>query len=260
VRRQVEIYKDEYEELRKQLNSAKGSYEHLVNVKPSDYKVKIAYKYQPFAELGGDFCEVRNTDVGVDILVADVAGHDMGASYHTILIKALFDEAQRNGYDGVTMFELINSNLLANTESDRMATALFLRINLQEMTAETVNAAHPSMIYMNSQLPFPRPIKTRGLALGVYENVQFEKRIVPIKPKDRLFIHTDGLTNVYQTNGRTGIRKKLNEAGLDDLIKGYVEFPLGLMVDNVWQGVTRFCHYKYPDDMLLLGIEIPNGD
>ncbi|MCP4107038.1 MAG: fused response regulator/phosphatase [Desulfobacteraceae bacterium] len=254
LNRQIESYLHNYEKLRTQVESAVGAYQNLVQIQKNGYNVLTAFHIQPLSELGGDFADIRDTSAGCDILIADVAGHDMGASYHTVLIKAFFDENCRTGNDGLSFFQLLNQHLLENGNNERMVTALFFRINLKKMHGEVVSAGHPPMIRVQKNTPVPDTVTANGDILGINENVAFGSKSFPLVSGDRFFIYTDGLTNAYCINRQTGKREKLDQEGLDDMIKKYCHQPLKKMVGSIRKEMSN---YRLNDDMLLLGVEIP---
>lgn len=257
LNRQIESCMHKFEKLREQMDLAVGAYQNLICVREETYKVRVAYRHQPLAELGGDFIDVRNIPAGCDILMADVAGHDMGASYHAILIKALFDENCRTGNDGQSFFRLLNKQLLENGKNERMVTALFLHLNLEAMHAEVVSAGHLPMIRFLKRTPVPEPIKATGDVLGIHDHVDFDIRTLPLTSGDRFFLHTDGLTNAYRLNEHTREKEKLGSRGFHRMIEKYSHLSLEKMIGQIENAVTESHNYKFNDDMLLFGVEIP---
>ncbi len=252
--RQIDSYIHNFERLRKQMDAAVGAYQDLIHIREGGYNVRVACQRRPLAELGGDFMDIRNTSAGCDILMADVAGHDMGASYHTVLIKAFFDENCRTGNDGDSFFRLLNKQLIENGKNERMVTAIFLRLNLESMTVELVAAGHPPMIRMLKEAPDPETIVALGDVLGIFDEVGFENVTFPIASGDRLFLHTDGLINAYRLHEHTRKKEKLGAEGLTHLIKKYHPLPLEKMIGHIGEDLSTF---KFNDDMLVLGVEIP---
>lgn len=257
INRKVETYRQHFEKLREQVDLAVGAYQDLVKINEDSYKVPVTYRFRPFAELGGDFVLIRDTETGCDFLVADVAGHDMGASYHAVLIKALFDENGRVSNDGHSFFRFLNTHLIEHGKHKRMVTAIYLRLNLKKMKGEIIAAAHPPLIRLKPNLSVPERLTTKGSVLGIFEDAAFDRRTFPIKSGDRLFLCTDGIPNACRVDGPTGVKMKLSGNGLENLVKKYLQLPLKEMIEHIWQDVFAFCRFKPQDDMLLLGIEIP---
>ncbi len=257
--RELESYKTSFSSLQNEIDAAAITYKDLISIKKGGYHVPVAYRIKALKRMGGDYADIRNTPDGCDILIADVAGHDIAASYHTVLLKAFFDENCRTGKDGRSFFHILNHALLENDQNDRMITAIFLRINLKSMQGEVVSAGHPNMTRFTRKLPMAIPIGAGGSILGLKKRVSFNLVKFNLTPGDRLFLYTDGVINAHYIDGPTGKKYTLYDNGLDDLITRHKKFPLTDIVDNVWDGVMQYCRYKPSDDMLLFGLEIPEN-
>ncbi|MDH5755095.1 MAG: SpoIIE family protein phosphatase [Nitrospinota bacterium] len=255
--RDADLFKRDYEYLRTQMESAVNSYNQIVKFNPEGLKVKVAYRYSPLGSLGGDYFEARNVEDGVEALVADVAGHDLGASYHTVFIKALFDQHSGKPGAGEALMKSINDKFADTFDFGRMATALYIKLNLDTMKGEVVSAGHSGVMIFNPVAGSVRRLSSGGPALGGRGGLNFERVEFSFKSTERIFIHTDGLLNASQVDGRTGSRKRLAEAGLLRFISLHKKLLLEEMVGKVWDDVSNFCHRKFSDDALLLAMEIP---
>jgi len=255
--RQLAYYRNSLEKYEKELKSAKGVYENLVQVKKDAIDFPVAWRLRQYAELGGDFLDVNKTPTGFDILVADVSGHDIGASYHTVLLKAFFEENKRTGLDGNTFFNLLNRQLLESKGSGRIITAIFVRINTEYLNGEVVSAGHPSLIRMRNSQETPFPFQLTGDVLGIHDDVHFETRQFDLKPGDRYFLFSDGIIDCCSIDGITGRKQKLTASGLEQLIKKNNLKSLEESLQLIWEDILAFCHYKPADDMILFAFEIP---
>lgn len=241
--------------LEAQVDSAVKAYRNLTRISENS-NVGVAFYNQPLSQLGGDFADVRNTDRGSDILVVDVSGHDLGASYHAVLIDVFFKEnclsGSRNGAD---FFRLLNEKLLDSGENERMVTAVFLSVDLENMRAEAVSAGHPPFVRHSGGMA--ELSRLRGDILGVLEDADFECRSFPVYSGDRFFLYTDGLVNAYYVNESNGKNIRLSEAGLMDMVEKHGRFPLEEAVARIGNDVAKFSGYSFNDDILLVGLEIP---
>ncbi len=258
--RLVELYKNRFEELRKEVDNAATAYRHLISLNEDGYKAQIACKHFPYKDLGGDFVGVRDTVQGVDVIVADVAGHDLAASHQAIMVKSFFDENSRIRRPGPDFFQILNKALLDHgSGQERMVTALFLSLDFTNMEGEVVSAGHPEIVRYNPRIPVARPVNANGSVLGLLDDVAFNRRVFSLAHGDRLFLYTDGILNASFVDGPTGRKHVLSEDGLDDLItkSGKKATDLKSHVNHIWTGVLDFCRRKHSDDMLLVGIQVP---
>ncbi|KPA09790.1 histidine kinase [Candidatus Magnetomorum sp. HK-1] len=255
--RMLESYKHNYEKLKSEMDSAVGAYQDLINFDMNTCNIPVAYHSQTYSNLGGDLLDIRNTSSGIDILIADVAGHDMGASFHTVLIKAFFDENCRTGNDGQSFFQILNKQLLDNGKNERMVTGIFLRLDLNKMEANFVSAGHPPPIYISKHNQELVNIDVKGPVLGMFDEPSYITRTLPVIKGDRILLYTDGLNECVFLDEKTGKRKKLTINGLNNIVLKHKNHFLRQMVKNIWTDVLDYCSYKHSDDMMLMGMEIP---
>ncbi|MDH5511073.1 MAG: SpoIIE family protein phosphatase [Nitrospinota bacterium] len=255
--RDADLSKRDYEYLRTQIESAVNSYSQIVKFNPEGLNVKVAYRYTSLGSLGGDYFAARNVDGGVEALVADVAGHDLGASYHTVFIKALFDQYFGSPRAGESLMKALNDKFSDTLDFNRMATALYVKLDLNAMKGEVVSAGHSGLMLFNPATGSVRRLSGGGPALGALGEMNFERVEFTFNYSELIFIHTDGLLNASQVDGRTGVRKRLAEAGLLGFIGSHRKLSLEDMVGHVWDDITSFCRRRFSDDALLLAMEIP---
>ncbi len=251
------ICREEMKALQRQVQSAENAYAELVRPDPEAARVRMCIKNRPLAQLGGDFVDYRNTPAGCDLLVADVAGHDAGASYHTIMLKAFFNENCRAGRDGHSLFHLINRQLFDTPNNERVITALHLRVDLAAGAVETTVAGHPPAILSRLSAPQPVPLVAVGPALGMIEQPEYHSRRFAVGPGDRLFLYTDGLYSTSRFNPQLRKMARLDPAGLDDLILKHFGEDLEQQVEHIWCDALEYCRFQPDDDALLVGVEIP---
>jgi len=255
--REIDSYKHSFLKIRKELDDAIITYKDLISFQKEGYKTPIAYRVQALKDLGGDFIDIRDTSQGCDVIIADVAGHDMAASYHTVMIKSFFDENCRTQKNGETFFQLLNHALLENGKNERMVTSIFLRVDLKNYQIAAVSAAHPQMIYYNSQKNSLHSVDINGDCLGLLSDVTFETKDFAMHPKDRLILYSDGIPNAFYVDGKTGKKYSLKISGLFNLLQKHMHLPIDDMIESVWNEIEKFTHFKQTDDMLLFSLEIP---
>ncbi len=245
------------EKVRNEVNAAVQSYKNLMDMGNSAYKVHSACYSRPLFPIGGDFADIADTPEGCHVLVADVSGHDMGASFHTVLIKSLFNESGRIFGRGEDFFSRLNRHLVTYSKTERMATAVFLNVNLDKMSCEAISAGHPPYIRMKKNREIEIGPELSGDVLGVLDSVEFDAHSFPVESGDRIFLYTDGVVNAGRFIESSGKTQRLSKKGLEALIRKYGENDIVTMTDLIGEAVLRYSGYVLDDDVLLLGIEIP---
>ncbi len=249
-------YKHSSEKLREQMNSAIIAYENIIKIEDKNLNVDLSYKIKPLADLGGDFFSIKNTETGCDILLADVAGHDMGSSFHTILIKNVFEESVKSLKSGNDFFSELNRRLIDDSENNRLVTAVFIRINLELMEAEITSAGHPHTIFLENHSKLPKQIEVYGDILGILDDVSFDTRSVDITSKNRILFYTDGIEDHGYINNETGMKVKLKDSGLIKLVSANRDLELEPFVVRTWENILSFGKNNAKDDMTFVAIEI----
>ena len=256
LQKELNSYKLTSDKLREQVNSAKTAYEDLIKVDDDDLDINLSYKIEPLADLGGDFFSIKETSTGYDILLADVAGHDIGSSYHTILIKNVFEENLRLKNNGSEFFRELNSRLIKESKKERLVTAVFIRIDLEMMRADITSAGHPLPIYIGANSYESKQVVVFGDILGILEEVFFETNFIDLSSKDRLLFFTDGVEDSEYIDKETNEKIKITSKGLLELSNNNKGLELNKFVENIWLSVQDFGKNNAKDDMTLVGIEI----
>lgn len=254
--RDAEAARRDMELLRREVDTAAKAYREIMetgNVLP----METALRNCTYHDLGGDYAGTYCSGSICDLLVADVAGHDLAASYQTILVKSFFDENCRIGGTGATLLARLNEQLHENERNERMVTAMFVRLDLGRGRGEVVSAGHPDLLLHRAGAGEAELLPARGDVLGLHREVAFESVFFDIASGDRLFLYTDGLTGASHTDGPSGEKRVLAASGFKGLVERFAARPLELQVDSVWKDVLGFSRGKIMDDMLLFGVEIP---
>jgi sigma-B regulation protein RsbU (phosphoserine phosphatase) len=181
-------------------------------VQPGDLpEAGFAVHFEPVLEAGGDFYDVlRVGGAAFDYIVADVSGHDLGTSYVTSALKALFSQNCNVVTSPAESLTMINSVLCRILSGGTHITAGFARLNREQRTLDYVNAAHPPPVLLRTGGEV-EILQTAGDILGVFDSVLFDALTITVAPGDRLFIYTDGLIEGF------GDEKMSREEGLERL-------------------------------------------
>ena len=257
--RKAQEASDSYYRLEAQVQSARTAWRGLTGILVPPPGVALAWRNQPLADMGGDFIGLRATDRGCLLLVADVAGHDMGASLHGVLIKAFFEENCREGLAGEEFMRQLNRQLVQSTEQRRLVTAQLIDLDLRQHQATIVSAGHPAVLHQHGQ--HLAQVTGEGGVLGIVDDLTFAPSVISYVDGDRLFLCTDGVTDLTRTDGLTGKKERFGLAGLTASLLAAATSPLEPQIEATWQTLTQFGRRKPSDDMLLVGLALgPEAD
>lgn len=256
LKEELKYYQERLLDFQADFAQARSAYDHIFKISDQT-KFSFHYRQKMFRELGGDLVDILETEKGVNIFVADVAGHDIGASYQTVMIKAIYEEKKRESRDGYQFFEILNSILVQTNREQRLVTGMLLEVNLEDQNAYLLSAAHPALIRIHPELEYPELISSTGGVIGLFADSKYTPKDFHLMGGEILLLMTDGILNCCKVKGESGEKIKLRERGLIEIIQRHRGANVTDFVNSVWEDVLSFCDQKATDDMLLLGIQIP---
>jgi len=206
---------------------------------------RLQHRIIPSLILSGDFVDYfRITDRYFAFYIADVSGHGASSAFVTVLLKN-FSRRLRREYrpsmirEPGEILEWINRELLEQ-RIDKHAVMIFAVGDLQKNQVTLANAGHfPPLILVDSA--GARFIEQRGKPVGLFENVQYESKVVSLEPGARLVAFSDGILDALGKMDLAAKEKRLLDAA-----------RAGNM-DAIWKslGVRKAAA---PDDMTCLTV------
>jgi sigma-B regulation protein RsbU (phosphoserine phosphatase) len=233
----------------KQIQDAQQS----ILVRPDDLPdARFGINYVPILEAGGDFYDVFRISEGIfGYFVADISGHDLGASYVTSALKALINQNATLLHTPVETVKIMNSVLTSIMTDGKYLTACYAHLNRSQSKLAVISAGHPPVIYVGAD-GRTESLEATGDILGTFETVLFEPTNKVVSKGDRFFVYTDGLIE------EIGKDNKNRHQGMKQLMQACAStqhLPIEKAVKEITSSL--FPENSQPqDDLLLLGVEI----
>ena len=219
-------------------------------VSPDDLpEARFAVGFLTAHEAGGDIYDVFATSANTHgYFVADVTGHDLGASFWTPAVKTLIRQNTSPIFSPSDVFATMNGVLCQVLSPAQVLTAAYLTVNRSSGKARLVRAGHPEPVLMRTG-EAPLLLAPEGDVLGGFENAVFEIRMIEVRPGDRFYLYTDGLLEHTGHSLPKGQELLLDECSrtADLPLKDAVKQMLHTLLPE--QGMP-------PDDVVLLGVEV----
>ncbi len=161
--------------------------------------VRISAIYEPMTEVGGDFYEFIPVDQHrVGFLVADVSGHGVPAAIVSAMIKTAVKSVAPCADDPRQVLRGLD-RILAGQMQGHLVSAAYLWLDTQARCARYSAAGHPPLLcWREGEL---KRIESNGLLFGVVPGSDYPVCEIPLKPRDRFLLYTDGVTEPENAKG-----------------------------------------------------------
>ena len=197
--------------------------------------VRIACRCVPATHVGGDYYDFfqRGDDL-VDIVMADVSGHSVGAALIMVETRSVLRAQMQATLSTREILRVLNDLLYDDLNRAELFITMFCgKYDGATRTLSYANAGHtrPLLFRAGSW----QELDAEGLILGVEREVLFEEKSMALVPGDLLFIYTDG---IIETESQAG-----ELFGIDRLcavLSGMLDQEPETMVDRIMAEVTAF--------------------
>lgn len=211
LRRQLAITQRHHGGLRGQMDkldeelrlAAKVQAESLPARLPRVGNVEVNVMFRPASYVSGDVYDVQRLDERhVGLWIADVVGHGVPAALMTMFLKAALPvkEVEADSYRLVPPDEALrrlNHEMVSRSVGiSRFATACYIVVNCEDLTARVARAGHPHPMLLRADGTM-RELDPEGPLLGVFEDEDFDLMNVQLEPGDRLVLHSDGFETAF---------------------------------------------------------------
>jgi sigma-B regulation protein RsbU (phosphoserine phosphatase) len=122
-------------------------------------------------------------------------------------------------------------------------------LNTLKGEIEYVNAGH-NPPYLLSASGITKVEPTNGIALGVMEKINFLSKKIEIKPGEKLYLYTDGITEAFDQE-----EKAYGTEKLENFLLQHLDAPIIDIVQDTFSEVDAFVDgAPQSDDITLLAI------
>ena len=163
--------------------------------------VKIASRCIPAAHVGGDYYDFfKRGESLVDIIMADVSGHSVGAALIMVETRSVLRAQMKEPRSTKDVLRLLNELLYEDLSGAELFITMFCaKYDGATRTLTYSNAGHSRPLLFRAGKW--RELDTEGLILGVEQEVDFEEKSAALEPGDLLFIYTDGIIEAEHESG-----------------------------------------------------------
>jgi serine phosphatase RsbU (regulator of sigma subunit) len=243
--------------LNKELSLARRVHEKILP--PTEMKMEklsILVKYLPAFEIGGDFYDFFELSEGKFLItLADLTGHGIQAALCTALLKFALATNNTKNHSLEQIMNGINDILYRGLPSDIFAAVLLIGVDVEKNLCEMLNGGIPYPILFRQKDRKAVPIIISGLVPGMVSNENFEcgdHVKIDLKQGDRLFVFTDGLSEIQNSDGIL-----FGEESLSHVINNSQHMTIKEVANQLFQEALNYNDKKKQlDDLTLICIEL----
>ncbi|MFM8444560.1 MAG: PAS domain S-box protein [Methylococcus sp.] len=211
----------------------------------------------PAAQVGGDYYDYICHGGYVDLVVADVSGHSVGAALIMAEMRStLKAELRRNDIQPESTAQLLsalNEMLFDDLNgADLFITMFYLRYDRSTRRLRYASAGHNPPLLLKHSATCCVGLDADGMILGVSPNVTFEEKELILEPGDRLLLYTDGATETQNELGKFFGAQRLCRA-----FTGQRGFPPEVALENILDQLRDFRKSgAFLDDITLVSMSL----
>lgn len=209
----------------------------LPSVPPELAGTELAGCCVPATHVGGDYYDYFLREDGVvDMVIADVSGHSIGAALLMVearsVLCAQVHSFTRPGEILASLNDVLYEDL---NQAGLFITLFYVKYDPLSRTLTYANAGHVLPLISRTSEISCWELDTEGLILGVRKTVAFEEKQLQMQEGDVLLLYTDGITEAQNAEGELfGI------ARLCDILRNNRSLSPGSIIDAVLREVSAF--------------------
>src|SRR6187399_2715169 len=170
---------------------------------------------RPANTVGGDFYDILPLPDGrVLLALGDVAGKGSPASLLMALLLAMMRTLVDEGLEGATLVRRLNAQIVKHAPRSRFITLFLATLNPATGELSYVNAGQNPPMLRRSTGRY-ETLRTGGIALGMFDNAEYESGHTVLGPGDVIVMYSDGVTEAENIEGQP-----FDEAGLQYVMDG----------------------------------------
>jgi PAS domain S-box-containing protein len=210
--------------------------------------------YHPVRSIGGDFAMVNSLDDRhLSLLVGDVSGHGIGSALVANRIYSETTAHLRNGVPFIDMFGELNRFLIEDINTSGLfVTLAAARLDTHRRCMVFSGAGHPpTMLARRGQIPLL--LESQSMILGVLPDAVdvTANPEVHLEPDDRIVLYTDGITEVFNSQGQM-----LGVSGVQEIVRQMSYLPADKMKQGILDAVAAWRQGPPTDDVSLVLVHV----
>ncbi len=230
-------------------------------------RVRFAWAFHPWVELGGDILNVFHVDPRhVGFYLLDVSGHGVPAALLSTALSRVLTPLEdqtspvRRIVEGspgglvVPPREVVaelNARFPRLRGTSQFFTMVYALLDLEKFELRYVRAGHPTPILVRAS-GSTEELAAESPAVGVKTDAEYKEGAVALSPGDRLYLYSDGVTEAMNAQGQ-----EFQTDRLAKILRTHATSSLEESLTGVSAAVHAWCTPLKPgDDIAFLALEV----
>lgn len=242
------------ERLLREMEIARGTQRSFLPLKaPMIPGYDIAAMNIPAKEVGGDFYDfipVTNKQWG--FVIADVSGKGMPAALLMAISRTLVRASTTGNISAAGPIRQANDLICNDTRPGMFVTLFYAILEQERKRLRFVNAGHnPPLLFRRGQ-EMPIELRSKGLAIGVKQNIDLREAFIDFQAGDTLVMYTDGVTDAINA-----AQEAFGKDRLVRTIRENIYLPSSVIVERIRDSVIEFSGSQSQfDDITMVIIKV----
>lgn len=247
-----ELYRKNMQ-IKKEMELAKRIQQYIMpnNFSHIEYPV-VSGRYLPIEDIGGDFFDCYQLpDDKYGFLIADVVGHGIPAALIMTMSKMIFNVYSADCDTPDKIMDLVNKSIKGLLLDNQFVTSFYVIYDNKKKRIYFTNAGHTRVLYYRTSKNKILGLDSDGFFLGISNQNNYEVKSLSVEKGDRIFLYTDGITEINNNEGEEFGEKRLAKSIIKNAGIHGDDFCDAILMD-----VSQFANIdERNDDIAFLSIE-----
>ena len=221
---------------------------------PTMAGIESACRCIPAEHVGGDYFDwFRRGDTTVDLLVADVSGHSVGAALIMVETRSVLRAQVQSAQGPGSMLAALNRLLYEDlTRAELFISMFYATFDSSSKRLTYASAGHNKPLLIKGESGEVVELDAEGMILGIRPEIAFEELSLELAEGDLILFYTDGITEAADAAGELFGNERLGNV-LTAIRHEHVE----AILDGVLLEARRFSGgMAFEDDVSLIALKV----
>ncbi len=208
----------------------------------------------PAREVGGDYYDyLLHEDGRLDLVIADVSGHNIGAALIMAETRTLIRSRSSQFENPKEILKELNQFFYDDlTHAELFITLFYLQYQPETRQALFASAGHSPSLFWQAEKKECIRLDPEGLIIGVMQDYAYEQETITLKPGDLVLLYTDGIIEAENATGEL-----FGEQRLTGLLEEHSQKKSSELIEIIVEQVRLFTgHNNFHDDVSLVVMRI----